>query len=133
MQEIDLDKLVSVLYSRGTMHALKGLLPDDDRDQLRTKMTSRKLDWQNPCGMQLLPSLRKSLKWRKTSWNLATVLIYPESHLELNPKVRECTIQSDLRLIPLMMNMQHIHLALIIKRYGQALLLTSHAPWTPYA
>ena len=30
VQEINLEKLTSVLYSRGTMHALIGLLPDGD-------------------------------------------------------------------------------------------------------
>ena len=51
VSEINIEKLTGVLYSRGTMHALIILLPDDDRDQLRREMTSWKIDWQNPGGI----------------------------------------------------------------------------------
>ena len=33
------------------MNTLIGLLPEDDRDQLKQEMSSGKLDWQNPGGV----------------------------------------------------------------------------------
>ena len=45
---VDINALEAVLY---TLKSLIELLPDDDSEQLRRKMSSRKMDWSNPQGV----------------------------------------------------------------------------------
>ena len=60
---INVNSLESLLYSRNTLKSLIGLLPDDDSDQLRREMASKKMDWSNPQGIAKLLTLR-GIFWR---------------------------------------------------------------------
>ncbi len=48
--DINISSLNSILYCMNTVFGLIQLLPSQDQDQLRRKMTERNLDWDNPQG-----------------------------------------------------------------------------------
>ena len=47
---IDLNNLSTTLYSQNTLYALIELLPEKDRNKVRSKLTDNNLDWSNPTG-----------------------------------------------------------------------------------
>ena len=107
------------------MHALKVLLPNDDRDQLRREMTSKKLDWQNPGGIATFALFNEI-----TEIESCKGIDNPGVSFPVKPKVKGVfTINQPDSLKG--MNMQHMRQVLTLTRYGQTLTSTSHAHWTP--
>ena len=49
---IDLNNLATTLYSRNTLYALIELLPEKDRNKVRSKLTDNNIDWSNPTGVR---------------------------------------------------------------------------------
>lgn len=47
---IDLNNLSTTLYSLNTLYVLIELLPEKDRNKVRSKLTDNNLDWSNPTG-----------------------------------------------------------------------------------
>ena len=61
--EINLEQLTRVLYSQRTLHSLISLLPEDDCDKLSREM--RKLNWQNPSGMQTFSLFKEVIEMER--------------------------------------------------------------------